>query len=138
MLFLHNSYGTSELPNCGNLVGADCMGNLRWRIRNRPCTLGRPIRIRPCILGRPIQNFCSQFYFQLYSQFHFQVYSCFTPSFNSNITTNLLHHIVSCLSSNSKLSPLYSLCFINNFLFCSKVASLQFPANGTCRKRPTL
>ena len=30
MLFLHNSYGTLEFPDCGNLVGADCMGNLRW------------------------------------------------------------------------------------------------------------
>ena len=30
MLFFHNSYGTLEFPDCGNLVGADCMGNLRW------------------------------------------------------------------------------------------------------------
>ena len=30
LLFLHNSYGTMEFTNCGNLVGADCMGNLRW------------------------------------------------------------------------------------------------------------
>jgi hypothetical protein len=30
VLFLHNSYGTSDFPNCGNLVGADCMGNLSW------------------------------------------------------------------------------------------------------------
>ena len=30
MIFLHNSYGASEFPDCGNLVGADCMGNLRW------------------------------------------------------------------------------------------------------------
>ena len=30
MLFLHNSYGTLEFPDCGNLVGIDCMGNLRW------------------------------------------------------------------------------------------------------------
>ena len=28
--FLHNSYGTSEFPDCENLVGADCIGNLRW------------------------------------------------------------------------------------------------------------
>ena len=30
VLFLHNSYGTSEFPYCGNLVGADWMENLRW------------------------------------------------------------------------------------------------------------
>ena len=35
-------------------------------IQIRPCIIGRPIRICPCILGRPIQNFCSQFYSQLY------------------------------------------------------------------------
>ena len=57
--------------------------------------------------------------------------------FNPNINTNLVHHNeynVICLSSNSKLSLLYSLCFILSFLFCS----LPFPANGTCRERPTL
>ena len=31
-----------------------------------------------------------------------------------------------------------NLCFLHSFLFNSKVASLQFPANGTCRKRLTL
>ena len=30
MLFFHDSYGTWEFPDCGNLVGADCMGNLMW------------------------------------------------------------------------------------------------------------
>ena len=30
VLFMHNSYGTSEFPDCGNLVGEDCMENLRW------------------------------------------------------------------------------------------------------------
>ena len=66
--------------------------------------------------------------------------SVFTTSFNSNITTNLLHHheyIVICLSSNSKVRLLYFLCFVHSFLLCTKVASLQFQANGTCRKRPT-
>ena len=28
VLFLHNSYGTPEFPDCGNLVGADWMENL--------------------------------------------------------------------------------------------------------------
>ena len=75
------------------------------------------------------------------SLFHFHVYFCFYSQFNPNMTTNLLHHNECneiCLSSNSKLSPLYSLCFIHSFLFCSKVVSLQFPANGPCRKRLTL
>ena len=30
MLLLHNTYGTLEFPDCGNLVGADRMENLRW------------------------------------------------------------------------------------------------------------
>ena len=30
MLFFHNSYGTLEFPDFGNLVGAYGMGNLRW------------------------------------------------------------------------------------------------------------
>ena len=30
MLFLHNNYGTLEFPDCANIVGADCMGNMRW------------------------------------------------------------------------------------------------------------
>ena len=30
MLFLHNSYGKPEFPDCGNLVGADWIDNLRW------------------------------------------------------------------------------------------------------------
>ena len=27
---MHNSYGTAEFPDCGNLVGADWMENLKW------------------------------------------------------------------------------------------------------------
>ena len=53
------------------------------QIQIRPCILGRPILIRQCILGMPIQNFCSQFYPQLYSQFHFQVFSRFNSHFLS-------------------------------------------------------
>ena len=30
MIFLHNSYGTPEFPNCGNLEGTDWMEGLRW------------------------------------------------------------------------------------------------------------
>ena len=30
LLFLHNSYGKSEFPDCGYPMGADCVQNLRW------------------------------------------------------------------------------------------------------------
>ena len=30
LLFLHNSHGTKEIPNCGHLVRPDWVGNLRW------------------------------------------------------------------------------------------------------------
>ena len=30
LLFLHVSYGTPEIPDCGSLVGADWAGNMRW------------------------------------------------------------------------------------------------------------
>ena len=30
LLFLHNSHGTQEIPDCGNLVRPDWVGNLRW------------------------------------------------------------------------------------------------------------
>ena len=30
MLFFHNSHGTPEIPDCGNLVGANWMETLRW------------------------------------------------------------------------------------------------------------
>ena len=30
ILFLHNSYGTPEFPDCGNLEETDWMESLRW------------------------------------------------------------------------------------------------------------
>ena len=30
VLFLHNTYDTLEIPDCGNLIGADWIKNLRW------------------------------------------------------------------------------------------------------------
>ena len=117
MLFLHNSYGTLEFLDCVNLVGADCMGNLRWantelstyfrKTNTDPSVHFRKANTNPSMHFRKANTeFCSQFYSQL--------------------TISLL--------SNSKLSPLYSLCFVHIFFFCSKVASLQFQANGTCRQ----
>ena len=88
VLFLHKSYGTPEFPDCGNLVGADGMENMRWanmepfihfRETNTDPSMHfrKANRIHPCILGRPIQMFCFQFYSQLNSQFYFRCYSQF-------------------------------------------------------------
>ena len=71
VLFLHNSYGTLEFPDCGNPVGADCMGNLRWA-NTEPSMHFRKTNTEflfPVLLPTP--NFTSQF---------------------NNITINLLHH----------------------------------------------
>ena len=87
MLFLRNSYGTSEFPDCGNLVGADCMRNLRWA-NTEPSMHFRKANTDPSVHFRkankeflppvllPTPNFNSKF----------------TPSFISNITINLVHH----------------------------------------------
>ena len=127
-------------------------GQIGWKawngpIQNRSCSLGRPIRIRPCILGRPIR-ICPWILGgpiwilapSFTNYFTFKCTPVFTPRFNPNLTTNLLHHDncnVMFLSSNSELSPLFFV-FIHSFLLYSKEASLQFPANGTCRKKPKL
>ena len=138
MLFLHNSYGTSEFPDCGNLEGEDCMGNLRWA-NTEPSMYCRKTNTDPSVhfrkanrnpsmhFRKAIRNFWSQFYFKVYSKIYskhkYQFVSPWWMQYN--------------LSSNSKLSSFYFLCFVHSFLFCSKVAILQFQANGTCRKRQT-
>ena len=130
VLFLHNSYGSSEFPDCGNLVGADCMGNMRWA-NTEPSMHFRKTNTDPSVHFRkantdclllvllPTPNFTSKFNFQHYYQFVTSWWMQYNPS------------------SNSKLSQLYFLCLVHSFLFCSKVPILQFQANGTCRKRPT-
>ena len=135
MLFLHNSYVTSEFSDCGNLVGAVCMGNLRWAnteptMHFRKTNTDPPVHFRktntdPSMHFRkantefllPIPN--SQFYFSL-SQHNYQFVIPWWVQHN--------------FSSNRILRPLYSLCFVHSFLFWSKVASLKFQANWTCRK----
>ena len=134
MLFLHNSYGTPKFPDCGNLVGEDWMGNLRWA-NTEPSMHFRETNTNPSVHFRKANTDPSMHYTKVNIEFVRPFFfptpnftSKFTPSFISNITTNLLHHDKRQynLSSNSKLSPLYTLCF------------LQFQSNGTCRKRPTL
>ena len=73
LLFLHNSHGTKEIPDCGNLVRGGTIrnrmnhkgGSIRNRLFNsgRPIWIrlgnsGRPIRTRPCNLGGAIRNSC--------------------------------------------------------------------------------
>ena len=153
MLFFHNSYGTPEFPDCGNLVGADWMENLRWA-NTEPSMHFRETNTDPSMHFRQANTDLSMHFRKTNTEifaprvtpnfihnFTSMFTSVFTPTFNPNITTILLHHNeynVSCLSSNRKLNLLYSLCFVYSFLFCSKVTSLEFPANGTCRKRPSL
>ena len=143
MLFLHNSYSTPEFTDCGNLVGADWMENLRW-CNTEPSMHLRETNTDPSMHFRKANADPSMHFRKTNTRFVAPRFSPnfihnFTPSFNPNITTNLLHHNkynVICLSSNSKLISLYSLCFMLSCLFCSKVSSLQFP--GTCRKIPLL
>ena len=98
MLFLHNSFGTSKFPDCGNIVGADCMGNLMLantvqsmhvRTTNTdPSMHFRKANMDPSMQFRkantelllpvllPTSNFTSKL----------------TPSVIPNIFINLLHH----------------------------------------------
>ena len=142
VLFLHNSYCTSEFPNCGNLVGADCMGNLRWA-STEPSMYFRKINTAPSVHFRKGNTDPSLHFRKANKGFLFSVLlqtpnftSKFTQSFISNITIKLLHHN-ECNIISQVTGPSYFLCFVHIFLFWSKVASLQFQANGTCRKRPT-
>ena len=87
MLFLHNSYGTSEFPDCRNIVGADCMGNPRWA------------NTEPSKHFRKTNTDLSVHFWKAYTEFLLPVLlptpnftSKFTICFISNITINLLHH----------------------------------------------
>ena len=114
MLFLQNSYGTSEFPDCVNLMRADCMRNLRWAntvpsMHFRKTTTEfllpvftpnteyllpvlLPISLCPCTLGRPIRiRQCilgrpiQNFCSQFYPKYRIFAHS-FTPSFTPNFT----------------------------------------------------
>ena len=151
VLFLHNSYGTPEFSNCENLVGTDLMENMMWgdtdpSMHFRETNTDPSMHFRKAIMDPPMhfKKANTEFFIPILLSTLFTIslpsLLPFTPIFNHNITTNVLHHNkynVICLLNNSKLSPLYSLCFIHSFIFCSKVASLKLPANGTGRKRPT-
>ena len=98
MLFLHNSYGTSEVPNCGNVVGADCMGNLRWA-NTEPSMHFRKNNTDPSVHFRKANMDPSVHFRKANMEFWLPVLlpthnftSKFTPNFISNITINLLHH----------------------------------------------
>ena len=57
LLFLHNTYGTPEISDCGNLVGADSRETCGWTIGNHMYHLYRSIPNRLFNLGRPILTF---------------------------------------------------------------------------------
>ena len=98
MLFLHNSNSTLEFPNCRNLVGADCLENLRWA-NTEPSMHFRKINTDPSKhFGKANMNPPMHFK-KANSEFFLLVLlptpnftSKFTPSFIPNITINLLHH----------------------------------------------
>ena len=98
MLFLHTSCGTSEFPDCGNLVGADCMGKLRWA-NTEPSMHFRKTNTDPSVHFRKAITDPSVNFRKANTEFLLPVLlptpnftSKFTPSFISNITINLLHH----------------------------------------------
>ena len=51
VLFLHNSYGTPEFPDCGYLVGADWMETMRWA-NTEPFVHFRETNMDPSMLFR--------------------------------------------------------------------------------------
>ena len=97
MLFLHNSYGTSDFPECGNLVGADCMGNLRLA-NTEPSMHFRKTNWDPTVHFRKANTNSSVHFRKANTEFWLPVLlptlnftSMFTPSLISNIIINLLH-----------------------------------------------
>ena len=149
MLFLHDSYGTPEFPNCGNLVGTDWMEDLRWAnmeptMHFRETNTDLPVHFRKANtdLSMHFRKVNTKFLVPalLPNLLTISLASLY-PFLPPVVIPTYLHHNkwnVIRPSSHSNLCPLYSLCFVHSFLFWSKVASLQFPANGPCRKRPTL
>ena len=94
LLFLHNSYGTLEFPDCGNLVGADCIGNLSWA-NTEPSMHFRKSNTDPSVhFRKPTTN---PHFKKANTEFWLPVLlptpnftSMFTLSFIYNITINLL------------------------------------------------
>ena len=98
MLFLQNSYGTSEFLDCENLVGADCMGNLKWADME-PSMHFSKTNMDPSVHLRKANTYLSMHFRKTNTEFLLPVLlptpdvtSKFTSSFIPNITINLLHH----------------------------------------------
>ena len=126
VLFLHNSYSTSAFPDCRNLVGADCMGNLRWANTEQSMHF-RKTNMNPSVHFRKANTDPSVHFRKGNTEFLLPVLfptpnftSKFTPSFISNITINLSHHdefnIISQVTVN------YAHC---TFVFCTQFSFLQ-------------
>ena len=94
MIFLHNSYVTPEFPDCGNLVGADCMGKLRWA-NTEPSMHFRKTNTDPYMHFRKANTDPSMHLRKANTEFLLPVLlqtpnftSKFTPSFIPNIKIN--------------------------------------------------
>ena len=117
VLFLHNRYGTSEFPDCGNLVGAYCIGNLRWA-NTEPSMHFRKTNTDPPVHLRKANTDPSVHFRKANREFLLPVLlptnnftSKFTPSLISNIPINVLHHdecnIISQVTVNSAHCTFY-------------------------------
>ena len=51
LLFLHNTHGTKEIPDCENLVSPDLVGNLGWD-NTVPYEPFRMVNTEPCVQFR--------------------------------------------------------------------------------------
>ena len=98
MHFFHNKYGTSEFPDCGTLVGADCMGNLRWAI-TEPSLHFRKTNTDPSVHLRKANRDPSMQFRKADTEFLLPVLlpppnftSKFTPTYIPKISINFLHH----------------------------------------------
>ena len=91
MLFLHNSYGTLEFPDCGNLVGADGMGNLRWA-NTKPSMHSRKTNKDPSMHLRKANTDPSVNFRKGNIEFLLLVL-LLTPNFTSEFTPSLIANI---------------------------------------------
>ena len=94
--FLACSYDTLESHDCGNLVGADWMGNLRWA-NTEPSMHFRETNTDPSVHFRKTNTDPSMHFRKANKEFLLPVLlptpnftSKFTPSLIPNITINLL------------------------------------------------
>ena len=105
----HNSYGTQEFPDCGNLVGANWVENLRWDhmepyvpfmwVHTEPSMHFRKANTEPSMHFKKANAEPSMYFRKANTKCSLPVLlptpnftSKFTPSFIPNISINLLHH----------------------------------------------